>query len=150
MYSPGANCGRTFLVEALSPPRYDTSRRPLKGLVIDLRTDIAYQECINIDCGARFGVEQPLFECPKCGDLLDARYDWSKAVLPRKLADFEAKWARQADPLCFSGVWRFHELLPFAAREHVVTVGEGRTILQRASRIVEVEQSCVPFRFRRR
>src|SRR5204863_4811712 len=32
----------------------------------------------------------------------------------------------------FSGVWRFRELLPFAAPEHVLTVGEGQTILQRA------------------
>ena len=30
----------------------------------------------------------------------------------------------------FSGVWRFHELLPFAPPESVVTVGEGQTLLQ--------------------
>src|SRR5262249_52007387 len=46
--------------------------------------------------------------------------------------DFAAKWARRTDPLCFSGVWRFHELLPFAPREQVLTIGEGQTILQRA------------------
>jgi threonine synthase len=56
-------------------------------------------------------------------------------VLPKTLKGFESKWARQSDPLAFSGVWRFHELLPFAAREHVITVGEGRTILQRADRV---------------
>jgi threonine synthase len=32
-------------------------------------------------------------------------------------------------------VWRFHELLPFAPREAVITVGEGRTILQRADKV---------------
>jgi threonine synthase len=106
-----------------------------KGCPITLRTDIAYQQCIGQGCGARFSVEEPLFECPRCGDLLDARYDWSRAALPKHLKDFEAKWARQDDPLAFSGVWRFHELLPFAGREHIITLGEGRTILQRADRV---------------
>jgi len=80
-------------------------------------------------------VDEAVFECPKCGDLLDVVYDWSRASLPKTLKDFEAKWSEQADPLAFSGVWRFRELLPFAAREHVITVGEGRTILQRADRV---------------
>jgi len=100
-----------------------------------IRTDIAYQQCIGAACGARFDIEEAIFECPKCGDLLDARYDWSRAVLPKRLKGFEAKWARQDDPLAFSGVWRFHELIPFAGREHVITLGEGRTILQRADRV---------------
>jgi threonine synthase len=104
-------------------------------LVIAIRTDIAYQECIGVRCGARFDIAEPLFECPKCGDLLDARYDWSRAVLPKRLSDFEAKWAEQADPLAFSGVWRFHELLPFADRRHIITIGEGRTILQQADKV---------------
>jgi len=104
-------------------------------LGMELRTDIAYQQCIGAACGARFGIEEAIFECPKCGDLLDVRYDWSRAVLPKRLKDFEAKWARQDDPLAFSGVWRFHELIPFAGREHVITLGEGRTILQRADRV---------------
>ena len=30
----------------------------------------------------------------------------------------------------FSGVWRFHELLPFAPPRKVVTIGEGQTLLQ--------------------
>jgi threonine synthase len=80
-------------------------------------------------------VEESVFECPKCGNLLDVRYDWSRGAPPKHLKDFEAKWARQDDPLAFSGVWRFHELIPFAAREHVITLGEGRTILQRADKV---------------
>jgi threonine synthase len=90
---------------------------------------------MRLGCGTRLSIEEAVFECPKCGDLLDVVYDWSRATLPKSLKDFEAKWSRQADPLAFSGVWRFHELLPFAAREHIITVGEGRTILQRADRV---------------
>ena len=54
---------------------------------------------------------------------------------PGALRDFEAQWARRDDPLCFSGVWRFRELLPFAERDKVLTIGEGQTILQKADAV---------------
>ena len=49
--------------------------------------------------------------------------------------DFEAKWADRLDPLNFSGVWRFRELLPFAPPDMVVTIGEGQTLLQTADKV---------------
>ena len=42
---------------------------------------------------------------------------------------------RPARPACFSGVWRFRELLPFAPPEQVVTIGEGQTLLQPADAV---------------
>ena len=56
-------------------------------------------------------------------------YDWDRLAVPRSLAQFEAKWARRNDRHCFSGVWRFHELLPFAPAAQCVTIGEGQTLL---------------------
>ncbi len=67
--------------------------------------------------------------CARCGNLLDVTYDWDRLPLPGGLAAFEAKWADRANPHSFSGVWRFHDLLPFAPREQCVTVGEGQTLL---------------------
>jgi len=99
------------------------------------RTETAYQHCLNASCGADFSVQQTIFSCPKCGDLLDVAYDWDRLPVPRKLSDFSAKWSNQLDPLAFSGVWRFRELLPFAPPEMVVTIGEGRTLLQRADKV---------------
>jgi threonine synthase len=64
--------------------------------------------------------------------LLDVAYDWDRLPPPRALRDFEVKWADRANPLSFSGVWRFRELLPFTRPEQVLTIGEGQTILQRA------------------
>ena len=49
--------------------------------------------------------------------------------------EFEAKWSDRLDPLNFSGVWRFRELLPFAPPEMVVTIGEGQTLLQAADKV---------------
>jgi threonine synthase len=62
--------------------------------------------------------------------LLDVVYDWNRLRVPPSLTFFEKKWTMRSDPHCFSGVWRFHELLPFAPLESCVTVGEGQTLLQ--------------------
>ncbi len=95
-------------------------------------TDFAYLRCISPTCGVSYGIEEVRVACDKCGDLLDVEYEWDRARPPSSLSDFEAQWARRDDPVRLSGVWRFHELLPFATREGVVTIGEGQTILQQA------------------
>lgn len=96
--------------------------------------DNVYQQCIHPDCAATFGVDQILFNCPKCGSLLDVRYVWDRLSPPDSLSFFEQRWGTRgltsAGRLDFSGVWRFRELLPFVPGEHVVTCGEGRTLLE--------------------
>ena len=98
-------------------------------------TDPVYQRCINADCAATCGVDDTAFACPRCGGLLDVVYDWDRLRPPQSLREFEAKWSERSQPLSFSGVWRFRELLPFAAPEHILTIGEGQTILQRADTV---------------
>ena len=99
--------------------------------------ETASQKCINPKCGAEFGVRESYFACPKCGDLLDVRYNWNAVGVPRTLSAFEDKWRLRRDPLAFSGVWRFHELISFAGRDDVITLGEGQTILQQADLVAE-------------
>src|SRR5207237_3691270 len=99
------------------------------------RADAVYQRCIHPRCGGTRALEDTSFVCPDCGGLLDVAYDWDRLQPPRSLRDFEAKWAGRANPLNFSGVWRFRELLPFAAPEQVLTIGEGQTVLQRANAV---------------
>ena len=70
--------------------------------------------------------------CDVCGSLLDVVYDWNRVKPPDSLKEFERKWARRDDPLAFSGVWRFFELIPFVRQDQVVTIGEGQTLLQSA------------------
>jgi threonine synthase len=100
-------------------------------------TDAAFQRCIHPHCAATLPLDATDFQCPRCGGLLDVAYDWDRLRPPRSLTDFEAKWARRADPLALSGVWRFRELLPFAPPEQVATVGEGQTLLQRADAVAK-------------
>src|SRR5215467_12764140 len=97
--------------------------------------DAVFQRCIAPDCAATAAVDETAFVCPRCGGLVDVAYDWGRLAPPRSLRDFEAKWADRANPLSFSGVWRFHQLLPFAQPEQIMTIGEGQTILQRADSV---------------
>lgn len=104
-------------------------------------THHAHQQCINPDCAITFPVDQVLITCPSCGSLLDVRYDWDR--LPRPTWEFfEHRWMTRGEHgtgrLDFSGVWRFRELLPFFRnRDHIVTIGEGRTNLQDAKRLAK-------------
>ena len=95
----------------------------------------AFQKCIHPDCHATFDVGQVLTSCPECGSLLDIGYDWSKLPVPTGMGYFQARWSNRLNPLDFSGVWRFRDLLPFAADDQIVTIGEGQTILQRNDRL---------------
>jgi len=90
---------------------------------------LAFQRCIAHDCGATYGIDEVRVACDRCGNLLDVAYDWDRARPPDSWEFFEQKWSRRYDPLDFSGVWRFRELLPFAPPEQIVTIGEGQTLL---------------------
>lgn len=91
-------------------------------------SDHAFQQCISPACAATFSIGDTLTACPKCGNLLDIQYEWDRLPVPLKLSDFEKYWSRRSDPHRFSGVWRFHDLLPFCDIEKCVTVGEGQTL----------------------
>jgi threonine synthase len=95
----------------------------------------AFQQCLSPACAATFAIDQALFACPICGELLDVVYEWDRLPVPRRLEEFDSKWAARHDPLNFSGVWRFRELLPFAPPELIVSIGEGQTLLQRADKV---------------
>ena len=98
-------------------------------------SDVAFQQCINPSCSATFSVHETHFACPVCGDLLDVAYDWDNLPIPKRLDVFESRWTSRHNPLDFSGVWRFRELLAFAPPEMIVTIGEGQTLLQRADKV---------------
>lgn len=94
----------------------------------------AQQTCINPVCRKVFSVGEVRVSCDACGSLLDITYDWS--TTPTDWGFFERRWATKGihnGALDFSGVWRFRELLPFFRTEKdIVTIGEGRTVLQEA------------------
>ena len=96
---------------------------------------LAFQKCLNPLCGAKFDLGEVKTSCDRCGDLLDVDYEWTRLEVPKSLSDFEQHWNERHLPLRFSGVWRFHELLPFVPADQVVTVGEGQTLLQQSDQV---------------
>jgi threonine synthase len=105
-------------------------------------TSIALQKCTDAACGAEFPVASVLTACPRCAgagrgeSLLDVVYDWGAirggALGEPVPADF-AYFRRPGAGAECSGVWQFKELLPFyRTPSDIASVGEGRTILQRA------------------
>jgi len=101
----------------------------LVASTVKTKTDLAFQRCVMPDCAATYDVGEVRTTCDACGSLLDVDYDWDSLTVPDSLRFFEEKWSRRNEPLSFSGVWRFSELLPFAPPSKIVTIGEGQTLL---------------------
>ena len=57
--------------------------------------------------------------------------------VPGRLSDFGRRWATRDNPLDFSGVWRFRELLDFCNDKFKTTLGEGQTPTQRCDGVGE-------------
>ncbi len=90
------------------------------------------QRCIN--CGSEFGLEERLYVCSSCGDLLDIE---RREPDGRDVESLRALWRERrmsGDARDRSGVWRFREFLPFTENVAVVSLGEGNTPLYDASR----------------
>jgi threonine synthase len=100
-----------------------------------MSTEVAFQASIRPESSASYDVGEVLTTCPATGELLDVRYDWDRIPVPKSLKDFEKRWSTRRNPLDFSGVWRFRELLPFAPENQIVTIGEGQTILQNSEQV---------------
>ena len=110
----------------------------------------AHLRCINPECAADYPISRTAFLCAACGELLDVVYDWDAAHrslgFSRDAGVFAARqWSGAAyasvgsgphssnAAINSSGVWRFRELLPFwEGEDQIVSVGEGRTLLQPA------------------
>ncbi len=94
--------------------------------------EIARQQCIRPACGAAYDLKSVHQRCGRCGALLDVAYDWERAPVPDRLGLFDERRGTSREPLDYSGVWRFRELLPFAEPGKVLTIGEGQTQLRRS------------------
>ncbi len=92
------------------------------------------QRCINGECRKAFGLDETVYVCSSCGDLLEIERSDDGA---RDVASLRTTWlARRAsrDERDRSGVWRFREFLPFDDNDVVVSLAEGNTQVYDAPR----------------
>ncbi len=89
----------------------------------------AHLVCFEPTCRAKYDLAEVLYQCPRCGGLIEVDYDWDAATP----ASWKELWRNRRldnDRLNQSGVWRYRELLPFDESEvDVVTLREGNTPL---------------------
>jgi threonine synthase len=103
----------------------------------------AFLACFESGCRTKYALTDVLYNCPRCGGLLEVDYEWSEA----NTAPWKELWReRRMDnaPLAQSGVWRYRELLPFRdAGPDIVTLREGNTPVlhsQHAARYAGLDQ----------
>ena len=93
--------------------------------------------CIRAECRAKYPITEVIYQCPRCGGLLEAGYSWSNA----DASGWKRLWrGRRLDNCAInqSGVWRYREAFPFLDSEtHVVTLREGNTPLLTSARAAE-------------
>lgn len=84
--------------------------------------------CFHSSCRAQYPITEVIYNCPKCGGLLEASAP--ESLDPARLKPLWRERRMSNAPLDQSGVWRYRELLPFDGQlEHVVTIREGNTPL---------------------
>ena len=87
---------------------------------------MAFQKCIN--CNSEYNIDEIVYFCKKCGDLLEIEYDQSE--LNRALKENEWRNA----PL---SVWRYRLFMPVKDSSKIVTLNEGGTGLHLCQRLAE-------------
>jgi threonine synthase len=93
--------------------------------------------CFDHECRARYAITEVLYNCPKCGGLLEAAYSQPSQSVEQWKSLWRARRTSNA-PLDQSGVWRYRELIPFLDDfGGVVTLREGDTPLLPGKRAAE-------------
>jgi threonine synthase len=87
---------------------------------------MAYQKCIN--CGSEYGLNEIVYFCKKCGDLLEIKYDHGELAEALR----ENKW--RSVPL---SVWRYRGFMPINDLSKIVSLNEGGTGLHLCQRLAK-------------
>jgi threonine synthase len=87
---------------------------------------MAYQKCIN--CGSEYGIDEIVYFCRKCGDLLEIKYE------PDELSRAVSKGEWRNVPL---SVWRYRDFMPINDLSKIVSLNEGGTGLHLCQRLAK-------------
>jgi threonine synthase len=85
---------------------------------------MVHQECIN--CKTTYGIDEIVYFCKKCGDILEIKFDFKELDQTLRQSDWINK------PL---SVWRYRDFLPIHETTKIVTLGEGGTGLHRSEHL---------------
>jgi threonine synthase len=83
-------------------------------------------QCIN--CKSDYKTAEMIYECPRCHDLLEIRYDYE-----RMASETDTRLWRSRP---FS-VWRYLEQIPISRKTRIVSLGEGGTGLHKSENLAD-------------
>src|SRR5512132_3295924 len=84
--------------------------------------------CFAEGCRARFPITEVLYNCPRCGGLIETVYDWTESTSEWKRLWRERRMSNA--PIDPSGVCRYREFLPVLEDySGVLSLREGNTPL---------------------
>jgi threonine synthase len=86
-----------------------------------------YQACIT--CEEKYGADEVVYSCKRCGDLLEVKYDYDLLEAKLKKSDW------QSIPL---SVWRYKDLMPIRDSSKIVSLNEGGTKLHSCRRLANL------------
>jgi threonine synthase len=90
--------------------------------------------CFENRCRARFPITEVIYNCPRCGGLLECTYP-GRSADPATLKRVWRERRMSNAKLDQSGVWRYREIIPFLDNyDSVVSLREGNTPLLDAPR----------------
>ena len=93
--------------------------------------------CFEERCRARLPITEAIYNCPRCGGLLEADYPAPRETAERLKETWRQRRTSNA-PLDQSGVWRYREIIPFLEDyDQVVSLREGNTPLLEAPRAAQ-------------
>jgi len=85
--------------------------------------------CFEPGCRTRFAVTEVIYNCPRCGGLLETDYPEWRSHAEQVKAVWRARRTCNM-PLDQSGVWRYREIIPFVENlDSVISLREGNTPL---------------------
>jgi threonine synthase len=87
---------------------------------------MAYQKCIN--CGSEYDIDEIVYFCRKCGDLLEIKYEHGELAGALK----KSEWRKA--PL---SVWRYRDFMPINDSSKIVSLNEGGTGLHLCNRLAK-------------
>lgn len=79
---------------------------------------MSFQACIN--CGEKYDLNEIVYTCRSCGDILEIRYDYD--ILKEKIK--KSDWRNW--PL---SVWRYRDFMPISDFSKIISLNEGGTSL---------------------
>ncbi|MDR1993714.1 MAG: threonine synthase [Nitrososphaerota archaeon] len=82
------------------------------------------QECIN--CKATYGIDDIVYFCKKCGDILEIKFDINELTENIDIYDWKTK------PI---SVWRYRPFMPIHESAKLITLGEGGTGLHHSEHL---------------